>query len=329
MFCARLFAGTAFAAFSLAAVATLRLAVGEPVERPRDSSLWIALGLQAEQAGDFKGAAEYLLRAEKVDRQYQPAWTAANFFFRHPNDAEFWRAAKQAATMSYDDPTPLIDLVDHREPQAIAALVRLGDTPRLERGYLDFLIGQSRWPEALEVASRLASHNDAQDGERLLSLTDRLIVAGKADAALEVARARAGTVTNGEFRTQPSGHGFDWRVSAPPGGGARWEPSRLRLWLASSTPDACALLDQFVVLAPGKYRLWVQYRTEGLAEPAGLRWVVSGDGIEQTSGPLERAANFEVKKRGVYQLRLVYVRVPGTMHVEGRVDFTSVGLQTL
>ena len=91
MFCARLFAVITFAAFTLAAGGTLRLAIGESSERParlnpRDSSAWMTLGLEAEQAGDVNRAAESLLRAEKVDRQYLPAWTAANFFFRHAND---------------------------------------------------------------------------------------------------------------------------------------------------------------------------------------------------------------------------------------------------
>jgi hypothetical protein len=103
-------------------------------------------------------------------------------------------------------------------------------------------------------------------------------------------------------------------------------------------PDACALLDQWVVFAGGKYRLRVHYLTEGLAEQTGLRWVVSREGIAEASGPvLAQAAravrdtewNFSVRKGGVYQLQLVYIRVPGTIHVAGRVEFSSVGLEVL
>ncbi len=92
------------------------------------------------------------------------------------------------------------------------------------------------------------------------------------------------------------------------------------------------------MFARGKYRLRFHYRTEGLAEPTGLRWVVSREGIEEAaSPPLARAAGdehkadwiFEVKKRGVYQVQLVYVRVPGTTHKEGHVELTSVGLEIL
>jgi len=328
---ARLLAAVLCAAFTLAAGGTLALAISHTVEKnPLDSSAWIALGLAAEQAGDVPLASAYVLRAEKVDRQYLPAWTAANFFYRHPNDVEFWRAAIQAAAMSYDDPAPLIDLVDHREARAVAALERLGDTPRLERGYLRFLIAQSRWPEAQEVAAKLELRREPEDRELLASLSDHLIAAGRVEAPLPL--------TNGDFRTRPSGHGFDWRVTAPPGGGYRWEPARLRFWLASSTPDACPLLDQWVVFAPAKYRLRYQYRTEGLAEPTGLRWVVSREGMEEASGPALASAaggyhnaewTFDVQKRGIYQLQLVYLREPGTIHKEGWLELTSVGLEIL
>ncbi len=327
---ARVFAAVLFAAFSLAAGGTLRLAISHAVEtNPLDSSAWMALGLAAEQAGDVHRASACLLRAGKVDRQYLPAWTAANFFYRHANDAEFWRAAVQAAAMSYDDPAPLIDLVDHQEARAVSALERLGDTPRLERGYLRLLIDQRRWEEAREVAARLELRRDPLDGELLANFADRLIAAGQVEASPRL--------TNGDFRMRPSGHGLDWRVLAPPGA-FRWEPARLRFWLASSTPDACPLLDQWVMFAPGKYRLRFQYRTEGLAEPTGLRWVVSRGGLEEAAGPaLARAAagdrnanrSFEVKTRGVSQLQLVYVRVPGTVHIEGRVELTFVGLEIL
>jgi len=308
---------------------------------PRDSAAWIALGLAAERAGDTDRARYCLLQAEKVDRQYLPAWTAANFFFRQANDTEFWRAARQAAAMFYDDPAPLIDLADHRELKAVAALERLGDTPRLERGYLHFLIAEGRWQEAQEVGGRLALRRGAQDRELLLALTDRLIVAGRAEAALAIARARAGAVTNGDFRIEPSGHGFDWRMTAPPGGAAHWESGRVRFWLARSTPDACALLDQWVVLDPGGYRLRFEYRIDGLAEETGLHWTAVRHGIEEASGPvLTRAAglaagdrktdwSFGVKKPGFYQLRLVYSRVPGTTHIEGRAEFASVELKNL
>src|SRR6476661_9461387 len=186
MLYSRLFAGVSFLGFVLALGGTWRLAVAERAwplavgntrhfkdlaERqpalarsalrvavqlnPRDSAAWMELGLATERDGDLEQAADCFLEAERVDRQYLPAWTSANFFFRRGNDLHFWRAAMRAAAMSYDDPAPLIELADQREPDAFAALERLGKRAHLERGYLRFLIGRSRWEEAEEVAAQL------------------------------------------------------------------------------------------------------------------------------------------------------------------------------
>ena len=184
-----------------------------------------------------------------------------------------------------------------------------------------------------------------------MTLVDRLIAAGRGEAAMAawnglerfpaLDHAGGGVLVNGNFRSQPSGLGFDWRVTAPPGGSAHWEPARLRFWLAGSTPDACGLLEQWLVLAPGRYRLRFAYQTEGLASETGLRWTLMHDALEEaasailaqapepSSGGRKTEWSFGVAKAGVFQLRLVYVRVPGTTHIEGRAEFDSVGLEAL
>jgi len=383
MLFSRLLAAISFLGFMFAAAGTLRLALAEYTSWPvaagngryyqdlaerqpakaqtalrtavlvnvRDSASWIALGLAAERDGDMDQAAACLLQAEKIDRQYLPAWTAANFFFRRADNAEFWRAAQRAAAMSYDDPTPLIELADHREPPAIASLERLGDTPRLERGYLHFLIGQGRWREAQEVAARLSFRGDARDRELLLNFIDHLIAANEGQAALAVwnglrpfaalERARRGTLVNRDFRSSPSGHGFDWRVTEPPGGWSRWHPSRLEFWLTAATPDACTLPEQWVALDRGRYRLRFAYRTEALAAETGLRWVLIKNGraeavspsLANAPQPISNASrtewSFRVFGAGLYRLGLVNSRVPGTTHQEGHVEFAFAGLEML
>ena len=67
-------------------------------------------------------------------------------------------------------------------------------------------------------------------------------------------------------------------------------------------------------------------------EQTGLRWVVSRDGIEEASGPLlarGEGGSLNVKTGGVYLLQLVYIRVRGTIHKEGRVEFSSVAVEIL
>lgn len=316
---------------------------------PHNSAAWISLGLMAERAGNLGEAARCLLEAERVDRQYLPAWTAANFFFRQRDDAQFWRAARRAAAMSYDDPAPLIDLADHREPQAVAALERLGDRPRLERGYLHFLISRNRWTEAQEIAARLAARRDARDEELFLSLVDHLIQAEEGAAALDIwnrldrvaalVPARRGALTNGDFEREPSGHGFDWRAMATGSETPEWAPARLRFRMTASSPEACVLLGQWVMLAPGEYRLHSRYRTEGLAAETGLYFTLLHSGIEtkvgavlaavQQPGDLHGGRRIAVQQAGLYQLRLVYIRVPGTTHGEGYAEFSSVDLERL
>ena len=380
MFYSRLFAGISFLGFGLALAGTLRLAVGErgwPMAtgnarhfedlaqrqpalarsalrtvtqiNPRDSAAWMELGLAAERDSDIEQAADYFLEAEKVDQQYLPAWTSANFFFRRSNDLQFWRAARRAAAMSYDDPAPLIELADYREPNAIAALGLLGDSAHLERGYLRFLIVRGRWTEAAEVAARLSLHGDARDQGLLLHFTDRLIEANEGEAALTAwnrlqqfptpDRARRGTLVNGNFKRRPSEQGFDWRVTEPPQGSVHWEPSKLEFWLAESTPDACTLLEQWVMLDPGRYRLRFDYLTEGLAGDTGLRWTLLHGGREEASSAVLAQAprrvpngdaaewNFRVTKAGLYLLTWIYTRVPGTTHREGHVELAFAGLE--
>ncbi len=333
MLFSRLFAAATFLAFVLAAGSTLRLANAVRVS-PRSSAELIATGLEAERDGNMVLAERCLLEAEKLDRQFLPAWTSANFFFRRGNDLQFWRAAVQAAAMSYDDPAPLIELADHQERNAIVALERLGGTARLERGYLHFLIGAGRWEDAQAVAARLASRGHSQDRELLLALVDRLIAANQGDKALAAwnrlePKGRDGLV-NGNFQRQPSGQGFDWRIAAPPGVWTHWEPARLQFALTLSTPEACRLLEQWVMLTPGRYKLRFGYRSEGLAEETGLHWTL----LSATSPALvlgDRTAewNFGVAKAGLHQLQLIYARVPGTTHKEGQVELTSVGLEML
>jgi len=368
MFYSRLFAGISFLGFALVTMGTIRLALAErgwPMVagdarnlddqravvhlNPRDSAAWMAIGLGAERDGDLEEASHSLLEAEKVDRQYLPAWTSANFFFRRADDHQFWRAAARAAAMSYDDPAPLIELADRREPNAGTALDRLGDSAHLERGYIRFLMGQRRWQEAGAVAARLSLRGEARDRELMFNLTDRLIEANEADAALAawngiqhfpaLDRARHGRLVNQDFKGQPSGEGFDWRVTEAPRGSVRWEPSKLQFWLAGSTPEACKLVEQWVVLDAGCYCLRFKYRTEGLAAETGLRWTLLHRGREEASsavlglapgrGPDPKVTewSFRVAEAGLYQLAWVYRRVPGTTHQEGLAELAHVDLE--
>lgn len=163
---------------------SLRAAVAA---NPRDSEAWIALGLAVERRHELEQSARYFAEAEKVDRRYLPAWSSANFHFRHGDAEHFWSAAARASAMIYDDPRPLIDLADRMESDPGIALERLRSTPFLERAYLDFLIGKRRWDAARVVAMRLLARHDTADAGRLRDFADRLRGAGS-DLATPVRR---------------------------------------------------------------------------------------------------------------------------------------------
>ena len=77
---------------------------------PLSSEPRIRLGLAAETRGDFGKAETWLLDAAHVDRQFEPRWTLANFYFRRERWDEFWRWMRAALEMSYGDRRLAFDL---------------------------------------------------------------------------------------------------------------------------------------------------------------------------------------------------------------------------
>ena len=141
---------------------------------PRLSSAWIYLGLDAEADGNLSEAEADLLQAARVDHQYLPAWTLANFYFRRGDAEQFWPWAARAAALTSDDYRPLLRLADTLEtsPQAVAA--RLAGGAPLLRAYLDLLIGTGRLDSAQEIAGLLAARHDPSDRARLADFAARI-----------------------------------------------------------------------------------------------------------------------------------------------------------
>ena len=154
----------------LAPANQLRVAVSL---NPRLATAWIQLGLDAEGEGNLAEAESDLLRAARVDRQYVPAWTLANFYFRRGDAANFWPWAEKAAERTFDDYRPLLRLADVLEPSPREVATRLGGSPPLLRAYMDVLIGAGRLDAAQEIAALLTSHHDRSDDARLADLADR------------------------------------------------------------------------------------------------------------------------------------------------------------
>lgn len=312
---------------------------------PRASAVWIELGLRAERSGDWREATQDLAQAARVDRQYLPAWTLANYSFRRGDAAGFWPAAARAAALAYDDLRPLLELCDRMEPDAGIALARLGPSARLERAYLDLLIGKNRLEAAQTVARSMLARPGPENTARLTDFADRLIAAGRETPALEIWNglgkfaildpAHGAVLTNGGFATAPSGAGFDWRITAPPGLPGRWNPSRMSFSFSGSEPEDCALLEQWAPLAVRRYRLGFEYQTAGMPQPTGLRWAITPrDGAGYRSQGFDSAPtwqegrwSFASGQAGLARVRLLYRREPGTTRAEGRLELRHVGLE--
>jgi tetratricopeptide (TPR) repeat protein len=326
--------------FSFALAMLVRLAFDESVPaNPYSSSAWIDRGLAVEHAGNLIDAENALLEAARVDHQYLPAWTLANFYFRRGQAESFWPWAARAAALNYDDLRPLLKLCDLIEPDPGASLDHLGDTPRNEHAYLDFLIGQNRLDAAQQVARRMLARHDPRETPRLADLVDREIRAGRGEAALDIWNALArsprldpaagAVLTNGELKTAPSGAGFDWRLPSAVGLTVEWRPSELDFALWGTQPESCVLLEQALLLdkTARRYHLRFEYST-----PTGIRWAL--DTSESTAfDPSDawRAGQwiFALRPSGLARLKLIYRREPGTIRAQGHVKIRNVRLEVL
>jgi tetratricopeptide (TPR) repeat protein len=146
---------------------------------PRLASAWIYLGLDAEADGDLAEAEQDLLQAARVDRQYVPAWTIANFYFRRGDTVNFWPWAAGAASLTFDDYRPLLRLADALETSPQEVVTRLAGGAPLLRAYLDLLIGAGRLDAAQEIAGLLAGRHDPADRARLADFAARQLSAGQ------------------------------------------------------------------------------------------------------------------------------------------------------
>ena len=112
-------------------------------------------------------------KAARVDHQYLPAWTLANFYFRRGDSAKFWPWARRAAALTYDDYRPLLRLADTLETSPQIVATRLGGDSRLLRAYMDVLIGLKELDKAGEIARLLEARRDPADRARLADLAKR------------------------------------------------------------------------------------------------------------------------------------------------------------
>ncbi|MEQ1947144.1 MAG: hypothetical protein ABL995_08135 [Bryobacteraceae bacterium] len=323
------------------------------VLNPMSSAPRIRLGLAAELRGDPVAAEHWLLSAARVDRQFEPSWTLANFYFRQNRVDDFWTAMRQALEVSYGDRTPAFELCWRMasEPGEVLNRVFSGEFAQKDdvaSAYLHYLLDRynaslSSTPKdppetaAIEQAAvQLARFASKKDPQVLYAICDLLMDRARWQGAkmlwTSLGNAEPRGIFNGEFHEMPGaakGHGFDWRWE--PGEGVLHLPldgSGHRVTLNGKQAEHVALLWQFATVEKGrKYELRWTTRTANLPSPAGLRWEVEGASaaIETSNDWKQQSVQMTAASNAV-RVALVYQRPQGWARAEGWVDVQSIAL---
>jgi hypothetical protein len=321
----------------------------------RLTSARIALGLLeerigdfGERTGDFSSAEQTLLQAARYDRQYLPAWTLANFYFRRDQADSFWHWARRAAQLSGDNPRPLLRLASLEERDPAVVLDRLQGGDNAAYYYLDMLIAAGRLDAANALVPVLV-RSKAVHKDQLLDLTTRQLQAGNISWALKTWNALC-KISTGCAPLDPEhgpllpakpettdGQGFHPTLVSNPGITAAASPEEVKFSFDGSQPDPCPLFEQPVPAprrAAKRFRLQFEYKSSA----TGARWTMAGSESPILSfGQDWQHADWTVSARPdsgaddlrVLKLRLIYHREPGTIPAQGELHVRNLQVTIL
>ena len=297
---------------------------------PALAAPWIGLGLAAEASGDLVAAEQHLLEAARRDHQFLPKWTLANFYFRQQRSTQFWQWAHDAAEINHDDLTALYRLCLATGEDPLRTLRDVVPTrAKARRQFLELALELDQLPAAGAAAELVAAEKRPKDRELLLATCDRLIQANLAERAVRLWNVLTPTtrlLTNGDFQTAPSGHGFDWRTSASPG--FRLYPSAAGLAIEfAGTEDQVIPLCQVLALTPGRsYQASCSYQAE-LTSGAAPRWR-AGQLLSPPLAPESHQILWTFQAdRPLVELCLAARREPGQPRARGRLLVRNLSIQ--
>jgi hypothetical protein len=313
---------------------------------PRLTSARIRLGLLEEQRGDFGSAEHTLLEAAQYDRQYLPAWTLANYYFRRQRQSDFWQWSRAALALNTGDPIPLLRLAslvaDGDDLDEAAVLDHLQGGDQIAYPYLELLIRAGRLRAAQRIA-RVVLRSQTIQRDRLMDLSTRQLKAGHVGWALEIWNAihspldpeRGPALADAVFE-KPDGEGFHLRPESNVGISADWRPEETIFSFDGVEPDACPLFEQ-PIPAPQRgmrYRLRSEYKSSA----TGVRWRMAGWEspsllprqdwgraewiISVAPGPAQDSFR-------ILPLQLFYQREPGTTPARGELSLRNLQLTIL
>jgi hypothetical protein len=303
---------------------------------PFSSAPRIRLGLDAEVRGDQADAERWLLEAASIDRQYEPRWTLANYYFRQQRAGDFWKWMRAALEVSYGDRRPAFDLCWQVSNDAAAIWTRaIPESRETIAAYLAYVL-RERHPEAVpQVSMKLAMWKAPQDLPLLEGALDALLDAGDVSHARDLWEALGYASPNGivgaDFDTPQLGHGFDWRFNLVPGVThlVLDAPPAHRIMMNGQQPESCELLRQFVLLKAGHhYILHWESRTDSIPAMTGVSWNLSAAHAMLPASKDWTVGEMPVVTQTIPSavLSLTYQRPSGQVRAEGRIDLRHVTL---
>ncbi len=306
---------------------------------PDASAPRIRLGLEAEARGDAAGAERWLLEAARVDHQYEPRWTLANFYFRERKTDEFWKWIRAALEVSYGNRDAAFELCWRTVPDAAVIVARgIPDRHAVVAALLDYLSRTGRGDGAA-VAIRLSQWHDAGDLPGLEAEMDRLVAAGRRAEAKEVwmnlgyaePPASGNLVVHPDFEVPRVGHGFDWRLMENAGVSFTQfdSPPELRISFTGKQPEACELLEQLVgVRKDRRYRL--RWESRGVAgdQADGVVWRAgTANAVLRAGGDWMAGELMFVADRDGDRIELRYERPVGEPRTEGAIELRHIAVE--
>ena len=313
---------------------------------PLDSQILIEAGLRAEIDGRFDNALDLLQRSAQSDRTWLPRWSLANFHFRRGDEAQFWKWARAAAaTGSQRDFSALFRLALEMEPNRESAAAKLlPERPQVLREWIAYMLRNSSENNVAGLkatAHRLIDCGTAMpDRNYVVAAVERFLAAKQPAPAGELWK---GMVNKGwlpstigqSFAANPLGEGFDWRMS--PAEGVVVSP-HVGTWTVSFSgkqPEFWAALHRLAEVEPSqRYRLRVEYETEGVPAASGVRWRVldeiSGRELAR-SGPLAASPKKEAfvdfqSANPLVRIQLFCEREQGSGRVNGAIHLSAAEL---
>lgn len=295
---------------------------------PLASAPRIRLGLDAEIRGDTPEAERWLLDAARVDHQYEPRWTLAQFYFRQQKTDDFWKWLRAALEVSYGDRKAALELawVVTFDPEMILDRA-IPNQHDVLAAFLAYVL--EKHADGSGAAIRLARWHKLEDLPLLHAEMDDLLAAGHREKAreiwLELGYPDPKTVFNPDFGQFHIGHGFDWRQET--NRGVRFTildtPFSLRISFDGMQPEACELLRQYVgVRTGGHYRLaW-----ESLGRANGLAWHAgsSAGPLKSSEGWMSGGMTFAATQDFI---ALSYQRPLGEARSQGSIELRHIVLE--